>query len=36
MKNKWLIEGLKKYSLKTKRGNGCGWPSTKAPINETI
>jgi hypothetical protein len=36
MQNEWIIKGLEKYALKTKRGKGCVYPSTKAPINETI
>jgi len=36
VQNELLIKALEKYSLKTKRGKGCGYPSTKAPINEII
>jgi hypothetical protein len=36
IQNKWLIKGLEKCALKTKRGKVCGYSSTKVPINETI
>jgi hypothetical protein len=36
MQNESLVKGLEIYALKSKRGKGCGQPSTKAPINETI